>query len=779
MRNRRSPVVRTKLRLASLLLLAHGAAAAAEGAAATPLQPALLDVSVNGQRSPEPFLFLQDGEGVIYAREAALREWRIYLPAPETIERDGETWHRIDNVASLRATLSPQEQALTIQAGPEMFERQRASLAPANQVEMTPAGTGGFMNYDLFVEYAGGAANLNGAFEIGTFTSKGVGVSSFIAGVGAGPERLIRLESSWIIDRPSSLSSIRIGDGISSTGPGSVPVRFGGVQYARNFAVQPGFITMPLPILEGSAAVPSVIDVYVNNALQGSRDVNPGPFEISNVPVQSGGGTVQLVVHDLLGREVIAEQSYYASSLMLRRGLHDFSYEAGFLRRGFGVKSNRYGSLMASTTHRYGLTNSMTGEAHLQASRSVQMAGAAVTTSVSNQALVGISASLSNSPQGAGFRVAGSAERRTAGLSFGIRSEYASRDFAFIGISADQGVARMTTQGFVDLPILGGGLGVNFIHRDNRGRPDETFAGMFASRAVTRTASAQFYVRRVVAGERNTSVGFSLAVALGGGRSIAASSEHKRGANRGHVSYQSDAPPGIGSGYRVAASVGDGSSVEGAYVQNLRSASLGARVGHANGRTGLRLSAAGGVGLIDNQLFASRTLGTSFAAVHVGDYEGVRVYADNQLVGVTNKHGTAIIPAMRAFERNLVRIDEGDLPMDVQLAHSEVAVRPFARTGAIVNFEPRRERGVLMQIRLDDGTSLPAGAIVRVEGDASAYVAVSGGEVYVPAMRGSARLRATWGDRRCEFDAVVPDDDDPQPRLEALICRSATHYAAR
>ena len=85
--------------------------------------------------------------------------------------------------------------------------------------------------------------------------------------------------------------------------------------------------------------MPSVVDVYVNNTLQGSSQVAPGPFELSNIPVPSGNGTVQLVVRDLLGREVVSEQNYYASSLLLRRGLHDFSYEAGFLRRDFGRRA--------------------------------------------------------------------------------------------------------------------------------------------------------------------------------------------------------------------------------------------------------------------------------------------------------------------------------------------------------------------------------------------------------------------------------------------------------
>src|SRR3712207_7326530 len=57
---------------------------------------------------------------------------------------------------------------------------------------------------------------------------------------------IFRLETNWTIDRPESLTSIRIGDGISSGGPNAPPVRFAGFQYARNFGVRPGYVTMPL-----------------------------------------------------------------------------------------------------------------------------------------------------------------------------------------------------------------------------------------------------------------------------------------------------------------------------------------------------------------------------------------------------------------------------------------------------------------------------------------------------------------------------------------------------
>jgi outer membrane usher protein len=182
---------------------------------------------------------------------------------------------------------------------------------------------------------------------------------------------------------------------------------------------------------------------------------------------------------------------------------------------------------------------------------------------------------------------------------------------------------------------------------------------------------------------------------------------------------------------------------------------------------------------LGGQIFASRHIGSSFGAVRLAGFPGVRVYADNQLIGVTDRSGSVVVPTLRAFERNTIRIDEADLPMDVQIATTELAVRPFARAGAVVSFPVRRERGLLLQVRLEDGSALPPGALVEVEGEAGQHVAASGGEVYLPGGEGRLRLLARWGSQACALSIQVPDSDDPQPRLAGLVCRREANYAAR
>lgn len=780
------PQLLRRFALASLAFLlpltspAHALAAETGGAAGemAAFQPALLEVTLNGQPSAEPGEFLRRA-GRLYVAESALRQWRLRIPVGGAIRQDGQAFYPAEALTGVSFSVSEESQAVAVTAGAAAFEAQTATLGEELSIPMTPSGTGAFLNYDLFADYVGGRLSAAGAFEAGLFTPSGAGVATFVASAGGGRTRLTRLETNWTIDRPESMTSIRIGDAISAAGPGAAPVRFAGLQFARNFATRPGFYTMPLPVANGSAALPSVVDVYVNSTLQTQQQVAPGPFALSNVPVASGGGTVQLVVRDLLGREIISEQSYYASTQALRRGLHDFSYEIGALREDFGKRSNRYGSLFASTSHRYGISNHVTIEATAQASRRLQMAGVAFIATPFDLGQIGGSLAISHSRRGTGLRAAASLERRTPAFSVGALADYSNRAFATLGQSEDKPLPRFTLQAFADLSLGRGGVGVNFLHRDMRGAPDETLIGLFASWRLGAGAQLQAFARHSIVGARRTSIGVNLAFALGGRRSASASLDGSRREQAATFSYQNDAPAGPGQGYRATVRLGEGGGAEASYVRNLTSASLTVQASYARRQAGLRLSAAGGVGWLEGRLFAARSLGQSFAAVRVEGLPGVRIYADNQPVGRTGHDGALIVPGLRAFEGNAIRIEQGDLPLDVQLDREEIVIRPFARAGTVIGFPVRRERGALLRIRLEGGEDLPAGARVRIEGRPEHYVAVSGGMVYVPGLAGAARLTADWAGGRCGTVVIVPGGDDPQPRIDGLTCARSASYATR
>ena len=131
----------------------------------------------------------------------------------------------------------------------------------------------------------------------------------------------------------------------------------GGLQYQRNFGTAPLLITYPSADVAGTAVVPSTVDVFIGNAKAYSTPGQARPV-LGAEPARSGrrrqraGGRCATV----FGKESTAVVPYVRYDSMLKQGLHDFSYEAGYLRRNYAIESNDYGDFAAVGTHRYGVT---------------------------------------------------------------------------------------------------------------------------------------------------------------------------------------------------------------------------------------------------------------------------------------------------------------------------------------------------------------------------------------------------------------------------------------
>ena len=108
---------------------------------------------------------------------------------------------------------------------------------------------------------------------------------------GAGTYAAIRLDSTYVYSDPDTLRRYRLGDFITGGLGWTRPVRLGGVQVNSDFSMRPDLVTFPLPSVEGSVAVPSTVDVLVNSTRLLSRQVQPGPFQIPQLPVITGAGS--------------------------------------------------------------------------------------------------------------------------------------------------------------------------------------------------------------------------------------------------------------------------------------------------------------------------------------------------------------------------------------------------------------------------------------------------------------------------------------------------------
>lgn len=165
--------------LGSAALLAPAASFAAE-APPVALQSLLVDITVNGRAGEEAVTMLRDKEGVLYANSQTLRNWKLHLPDPATIEYEGDTFYELRPSSKLQVGFDEAAQAVTVEAAADLFEKQEALFASAEDMPMTPAGVGAFLNYDLVLSASRGNVGIHGAGELGFFTPRGMFTTNFI-----------------------------------------------------------------------------------------------------------------------------------------------------------------------------------------------------------------------------------------------------------------------------------------------------------------------------------------------------------------------------------------------------------------------------------------------------------------------------------------------------------------------------------------------------------------------------------------------------------------------
>lgn len=729
-------------------------------------------VRINQQEHPETVLLLRRPDGRLMVRGEDLQRWRLRLPQVASFSYQGAIYYPLDALRGLSYQMDEARQELIVEAAPGLFGVTALKGTAAGFSRPSSSPLGGFMNYDVFANHVQGRTTTSGLLELGGFSHLGAGTTSFLGRDLGGQARYLRLETTWTRDQPAELASLRLGDTIGRAGSWGRSVRFGGVQWATNFATQPGLITFPLPGLAGEAVLPSTVDLYVNNALRLRREVPTGPFSIQDLPIVTGQGEARLVVRDLLGRERVITQPYYASPRLQQQGLHDYSYELGFVRRNFGIASNDYGRMLAVGTHRLGFTDRFTAEARGELLSDQQTVGIG---GVLLSPLAGVlSASLATSHskhRRMGGLLALGFERQTRGLSVGANIQVASPRFTQLGLLPEERAPKAVSQAFISLAVSGyGSFGLSYAHQAFRDREELKLLSASYNASMGRLGFLGVSLLRFLSGEAKTVIALTFTRPLDERTSGSASVTAQPGSEQAAIQVQRSLPAGSGMGYRLLAGAGDSDRREaGLSLQNEFGTYL-LETAQSAGQTSFRGSASGGMALLGGNAYLSRRISDSFAVVQVPDYPNVRIYADNQLVARTGADGSALLPRLRPYQKNPVRIEQADLPLDAQIDAVEIDAVPHFRSGSLLQFPVKRSRGALLTVLLENGEPLPAGALAQVVGAQEEFPVGLRGEIYVTGLSDNNRLHVTWRGQSCEIALPFRDTSEPLPHLGTYTC---------
>ncbi|MGE5471268.1 MAG: fimbria/pilus outer membrane usher protein [Bacteroidota bacterium] len=742
----------------------------------------LLEVEINGVAQPGIVRaeMLTDGRLAL-----PLESWlnaRLLLPPGEALLLpDARRGHALDDIAGLRYTLDRRRLTLHITAPADAFRETALTLGGEPEAPPVPAAPGFYLNYDATTTRGSKGLNDSGLFVEGVaFNRFGSLVSGAVMRDSDGLRQTIRTETYWRMDLPGRMESMVVGDAVGSSGAWSRPVRFGGIRYARDFALAPGYITYPMPSLAGSAALPSTVDVIVNNQRRsGGLSVGTGPFDLSNVPVVSGSGEVNLVVRDLRGVETVISQKYYLSPTLLAPGLADFSFEAGALRRNYGLPDSDYGAGFAAATYRYGLTPSLTGEGRLELQKERQAAGIEVSGLLGIVAVARAALAWSHRdderqdlPRDGSHYLLGIEHNAPRGASGSLQWERFAAGFQQFGDLGNETRPRERLQAGMGAALGSVALGASYTRQTTWEGDNFALAAVNLGTRITHDLFLSAYASRVLDGGAGWSGGLSLIMPLDRQRSVVASSSRDNDGRFTNTLQTSQAPPpGPGWGWRLRASDQKSQLAQAGATLNTGFGQFMAEANASADNSAIRLGANGSLGWLADLPFASRRIDHgAFAVVRVADLAGVPVYRSHQVAATTNGNGLALVTGLLPYQKNLLTIDPDELPFDIEIRDTRETVVPTARSGISVDFPVRRTRNALIVLQLPDGKPVPAGTRVTVAPDRPDFIVGKRGEAYLTDLQDNNRLLVKWPTGGCQLAIVLDPAAASEPRLGPFTC---------
>ncbi len=356
-------------------------------------------VVINGEVKPDLALVDADGGGVL-VRSADAAGWSLpsaLTVSAEVLDERTRDRVRIQSRPGVGVEFKDDEQRLEITIAPWLLPANE--LSAARGLVMPEEGMRAFfVNYDVQAQRGEGTV-LAARGEAGMSVGRTLALTSAAQLPG---QPLRRLDSQVRVDYPEHQATMMLGDSISRGAALGSAFRFGGIQWATEFATTPDFIPFAVPTMRGVATVPSTVDLMINGTLVAQRDVPAGAFAFNDLPGITGRGAVEMRVRDAFGNESVVTQSFLAAPSVLRQGVNAFSAEAGFVRENYGLRGDRYGDPFASVSARRGLTDRITGEGALQAGRDVNVGSLGAAARLSSLLMVESTVSAGHSPKGNG-----------------------------------------------------------------------------------------------------------------------------------------------------------------------------------------------------------------------------------------------------------------------------------------------------------------------------------------------------------------------------------------
>lgn len=747
----------------------------------------VLDVRINQSKTEDFGQFQQNPQGEILAYGRDLRKLRINIAS----DIADNQLVKLNNIPQLRYQYHVETQSIDINLPTVRLTPYQLNMASDQYQEKTNMDAGGInagvLNYNLYNENndAGNffSANMEGIFSsnYGNFVSSGLynnGSSRFIN------NDFIRLDSYWQYVDAKNIRSWQLGDFVSNTVEWGSSVRLAGLQIASAYQQRSDIITTALPSYSGSAALPSSLDLYVNQQRIYSGEIPSGPFDLKMLPSVSGND-VTLITRDVNGRQIATTQSYYYTPKVLREDLKEYSVDIGVPRFGYSTASNDYDNhLFAIGSVRYGWRPTATLTGHTEyTSNGLANIGSGIAKTLAGISAINLDAAHSEYKGASGNLVlAGIEGRVTKNVSFNASTQrtfgnyydvarvaniiaqkkYANvlrtRTYAEDFINTSAIAERIDRYGLSWSPTAG--LSFSAYYNEIAWAQDTyRTVSLNANSSIRNNATLYANLYKDLNHNDNWSLWLGLRISFSD-RLDATTSVVK---NSNDTSYSQEISSSSNQqlnsfGWGVNATHYDNGnnllSARGDY--RARAAWLNAQLSQYGSQRQSTLAASGSLVAAGGHLFAANEIGDAFAVVKNAGPNSTVLNGGVDL-GKSDANGNFLIPHILPWVDNEIYLDTSDMQEGWEAASTEQIAVAGWRRGSIVDFRTEQINSATAKLLLADAHQMISpGYAVTLNGQQSGVVGYDG-LVYLRGLKegandlsvdlldkGSCRSRFSW-----------------------------------
>jgi outer membrane usher protein FimD/PapC len=751
----------------------------------------ILNIILNHESKGEFFVNLT-GDGDFLIKVVDLKAMGFKDPKGKSTEIEGELYISLRSMEGVEFILNEKTLSLDITALPALLPTKIIDFMPQIQPKVLyPRDNSAFLNYGI--NYSAGNSfdfqGLNITNQLGIRVGDFLFLSDSSYTETPTDKQFVRLMSNITYDRRQDMQRITVGDFFASSGDLGSSVNLGGFSYSKIYHIDPYFIKNPMLDISGLISLPSEVEIYLNGMRIRTEKLSPGEFVLNNISYYGGAGVLEIVIKDSFGREQRIVYPFYFTDILLKKGLHEYSYNIGFMREDFGVESNRYSNLALSAFHRYGISDSLTFGFRAEATKDLYNLGPQTSYLIPNAGIITVSLAGSTGNKGrTGF--AGSLNHTYQGRKVNTR-------LLINGFTKDYSTIISESSGEKTRYEAGAGIGystkdfgsiaLDFTTIKKYQGQDRQVAAVTYSRNLSNKATIFGTFRNIR--EKASANEFFIGINYYPWKdtSISARYERRHNTSTEVLEAQKNPPLGEGFGYRASFEGADSNTIStntiNPFVQyNSRYGIYTAECRVQLDKTGIvndtyQLSASGGIAYVGNTIGFSRPINDSFGLAKVGEIEGVRVYLSNEEIGRTDSSGKVFVPNLNSYYDNQVSISDKDIPINYSISEVIKYISPPFRSGSFIKFDVMKFQAItgMLKIKVNGEVKPVEFYEVRmiVDGKELTFPTGKGGEFYLENIKpGRYKSSFSYMGKTCSFDIIIPETDEMIIDLGGIVCEN-------